>query len=116
MRKPRNAATAALAALTLTVVLAAVGWAQAPMPNPLAAGPMPRCGPLDAAFERLFRNLRLRRSWRGSHENQAGELELAVGRNGTWYLFYHGRDRQDHPRVCLIARGRQSQALFGNPV
>jgi hypothetical protein len=84
--------------------------------NPLVTAPMPQCGPPDASFRRLLNGLKLQRAWRGAHENAAGELELAVDRNGAWFLFYHARDAQDRPRVCLIARGRQSRALFGNPV
>lgn len=107
---------AALAGLLMTVLLAGASNAQTPKPNPLSVGPMPRCGPLDTAFQRLFKDLNLRRTWRGNHENQSGELELAVGRGGAWYLFYHARDGQDRARVCLIARGSRSEALFGNPV
>ena len=116
MRIARNLLKTTPVALALTFGLTAVGGAQAPGPNPLAAGPMPRCGPQDAAFERRFTDLKLRRSWRGFHENQAGKLELATGPDGAWYLFYLGRDRQDRPRVCLIARGHRSRILFGSPV
>jgi len=116
MKTARKMLTTTLMAVALSFSLTVTGWAQASAPNPLAAGPMPRCGPLDAAFERLFTDLRLQKAWHGSHENQAGKLELAVGPHGAWYLFYHGRDRQDRPRVCLIARGQRSLTLFGSPV
>lgn len=105
-----------LAGLLVTVLLAGPGGAQSPAPNPLAVSPMPRCGALDAAFARLFEGLKLRRTWRGSHENRSGELELAVGPGGIWFLFYIAPDQQDRQHVCLIARGRDSKALFGNPV
>ena len=116
MTRPWLWLMAILTCLTMTTDLTAVSLAQAQKPNPLTLGSMPKCGPFDAAFEKLFKDLNLRRSWRGTHENQAGELELAVGPGGAWFLLYHARDGQDRPRVCLIARGNKSTALFGNPV
>lgn len=112
----RHPWSTAFAGVLVTLLLAGAGGAQAPTPNPLAVSPMPICGPLDATFERLFEDLKLRRSWRGSHENRSGELELAVGPGGVWFLFYLAPDRQDRQHVCLIARGRDSKALFGNQV
>ncbi|MEM6463342.1 MAG: hypothetical protein AAF724_15650 [Pseudomonadota bacterium] len=61
-------------------------------------------------------DLRQRRAWYGEHQNGNGGLELTVGDNGIWLLFYHTRDAQEQKSVCLIARGTASRDSFGRPV
>ncbi|MCY6380957.1 hypothetical protein [Hoeflea prorocentri] len=84
--------------------------------NPLMTNTIPSCGLADERFEALLVSLQLRRVWKGAHDRHAGELELLVGRDGTWFLFNIARDRQGRKLACLVARGMQSREWFGRPV
>lgn len=91
-------------------------YAQSRSGNPLLAAPMPLCGPLTPAFAKLLADLKQRPAWRGAHGERPGELELTVGSNGVWFLFFHSVDAGKRKTVCLIARGEDSREIFGRPV
>lgn len=116
MNAVRSKIFAAVCSAPLAVCSAPPTLAQSPSTNPLLTAPMPKCGPLTPVFERYLERLKQRTAWRGAHENAPGELELTVGRNGAWFLFFHSLDAGKQKMVCLIARGGNSRELFGRPV
>ena len=84
--------------------------------NPLQRAPMPACGPTGGVFDRYLKELKQRRAWRGAHENGQGEIEVTVGRDGSWTMFYYSVNRAGVEQACVIARGGGSRESFGRPV
>ena len=112
--KTMMAGTACGAMLAVCTMLSAA--AQSQPQNALVTAQMPVCGTHNPSFETMLKELKQRTAWRGVHENEMGELELTVGRNGAWFLFYHAIDTGNRKLVCLVARGRLSRESFGSPV
>jgi hypothetical protein len=97
-------------------VLAWVAFSVSVNASPLKTAPMPLCGPVDGAFNKIFDELRHQRVWRGAHENGLGDLEITVGRDGSWSMFFYSTDNAGDEHVCLVARGTASTEMFGRPV
>jgi|GEM_PF-2910929 len=84
--------------------------------NPLQTAPMPTCGPTGGVFDRYLKELKQRKAWRGAHENGHGDIEVTVGRDGSWYMFYYSVNEAGVEQACVIARGIGSRETFGRPV
>lgn len=88
--------------------------------NVLKSGRLPMCGPDDAPFRQLRAGLKQPPAWQGQRLDGAGLhsgiLELGIGRTGEWSLFFRFVNPDGRSRICLVARGVGSQALFGRPM
>lgn len=103
--------------LTIAALLAVAVLIQPACANVLKSGSLPMCGPDDASFRQLRAGLKQSPAWQGKRLDRAGlhsgVLELTIGRSGEWSLFFRYVDPDGQSRICLVARGVGSHALFG---